>query len=534
MNRGGKGALLNSVDRLFRHGTASGLTDGQLLERFTSRHDEAAEAAFAVLVERHGGLVWRVCQGALADPNDAQDAFQATFLVLMKKAGSVRSHDSLSAWLYGVARRVASRSRADSARRRVVEKAAGANRPDSYAPAAAEQCDTAVWDEVDRLPGALRTAVVHCYLEGLTHEQAAARLGWPVGTVRSRLARARDRLRGRLERRGLAPTALAALPGFSRSFPWPTQLVDRTARAALTLAARDAASAGLVSAAAASLSEGVLRIMLIGTIKSAVTGVVVTGALFAGAGVSAYQDRGERPERDRPDRPEAREEVRRREIQERRVAEEREARQRRRAEEMERAELVERARLQPRGPLNEIAGQVTSIAQRADELQRLGRREEAQRLVAELRELSEAWFRSLGGGPPREGSGALTIRGRVPAGLEEAIRDRMTAQERRIEALEQRFRSAIEALEREGARRDRPAVEERRRNESELAPGRRPASRRESPDAARRDGPHGAGVDLDAAEAPRPPAPPEPPKPPVAPVPPDDDAADGADPFSRV
>src|SRR4051812_8884536 len=179
--------VLGTVDRLFRFGTASGLSDGQLLDRFASRHDEAAEAAFAALVERHGPMVLTVCRRALNDPHDAEDAFQATFLILMRKAGSAPSRESLAAWLYGVARRVSAHARAAAARRRVVERAA-ALRCGAVDPTPPDEPDRDLWDEVDRLPAAQRAAVVHCYLEGLTHEQAAQRLGWPVGTVRSRLA----------------------------------------------------------------------------------------------------------------------------------------------------------------------------------------------------------------------------------------------------------------------------------------------------------------------------------------------------------
>src|SRR5262249_47404833 len=117
MGDGRRRAVLGSIERLFRAGTASGLSDGQLLERFATRHDEAAEAAFAALVERHGPMVLRVCRRVLNDPHDAQDAFQATFLVLVRKPGEVRNRTSLASWLYGVALRVAAHTRAQTARR---------------------------------------------------------------------------------------------------------------------------------------------------------------------------------------------------------------------------------------------------------------------------------------------------------------------------------------------------------------------------------------------------------------------------------
>ena len=131
-------------------------------------------------------MVLAVCRRVLGDPHDAEDAFQATFLVLVRKAGSIRKRGSLADWLHGVAFRVSAHARADSARRRAVERRAGTGASIAYETIPA---DRDVWDEVERLPRDLRAAVVLCYLEGLTHEQAAGRLGWPVGTVRSRLAR---------------------------------------------------------------------------------------------------------------------------------------------------------------------------------------------------------------------------------------------------------------------------------------------------------------------------------------------------------
>src|ERR1700728_2150223 len=117
-------ALLRDVQMLFDTGSASGLTDRQLLDRFTARHDAAAEAAFEVLVLRHGPMVLRVCQNVLRDTNDVHDAFQATFLVLVRRNGSIRKLDSVGGWLYGVACRVAARARVDAARRRSAEKRA--------------------------------------------------------------------------------------------------------------------------------------------------------------------------------------------------------------------------------------------------------------------------------------------------------------------------------------------------------------------------------------------------------------------------
>jgi RNA polymerase sigma factor (sigma-70 family) len=278
--------MCEAIGRLFGTGTAAGLSDAQLLERFLLCHDEAAEAAFAVLVERHGPMVLAVCRRVLNDPHDAQDALQATFLVLVRKAATIRKRASLADWLHGVALRVSAHARADLARRRAVEQRAGTGSSIVYATPPA---DRDVWEEVEHLPQNLRAVVMLCYLEGLTHEQAARRLGWPVGTVRSRLARARDRLRSRLTRRGLAP-GIAFLPTLSfRSSSLPEGFIDITVKAAMLIAARDAAEAGLVSASAAALTEGVLRTMFITKLKTAAAALLAAGAIASGIGLCAYQ-----------------------------------------------------------------------------------------------------------------------------------------------------------------------------------------------------------------------------------------------------
>ena len=201
-------ALLRDIQTLFDGGSVAGLTDRQLLAQFAAGRDTSAEAAFEVLVRRHGPMVLRVCRNALRDPNDVQDAFQATFLVLVRRYSSVRQLESLGGWLNGVAYRVALRARSESARRRVVEGRAALRVLEVEEPSASAQSDLeafrVVVDEVvQALPEKYRAVVVLCYWEGLTHDQAAIQLGLPLGTVRSRIARARDLLRRRLMRRGV-------------------------------------------------------------------------------------------------------------------------------------------------------------------------------------------------------------------------------------------------------------------------------------------------------------------------------------------
>ncbi|MHC5537906.1 RNA polymerase sigma factor [Singulisphaera rosea] len=274
-----------AVVGLLQAGTASSLSDEQLLDRFAARHDEGAEAAFATIVERHGPMVLAVCRRALKDPHDADDAFQATFLVLVRHATSVRRGKSLSSWLYGVAIRVSARANSASARRRAVESRA----IDSRATEETQTDDCAdVWDLVNRLPETLRVAVLLCYLEGLTHEQAASRLGWPVGTVRSRLARARDQLRRSLARRGFEPAHSLSTLLVGR-VPLPANLVETSVRAAMLSTPRSALEVGVISASVVSLSEGVIRTMLFSKIRAAVLGTAATLCVTS-AGVFAYQD----------------------------------------------------------------------------------------------------------------------------------------------------------------------------------------------------------------------------------------------------
>ena len=199
-------AAIQNVQALFTLGTIGGLTDGELLSRFTGRSDEAAEHAFAALVKRHGPMVLRVCRSILRNEHDAQDEFQGTFLVLARRAQAVRKRESVASWLHGVALRVAACAQTAMAHRRRHETRAGQM---AAARVSVEgnstELSTILHEELGRLPEQHRSVVVLCYLEGHTCEAAARQLGWPVGTVKSRLSRARERLRGRLLRRGLAP-----------------------------------------------------------------------------------------------------------------------------------------------------------------------------------------------------------------------------------------------------------------------------------------------------------------------------------------
>jgi RNA polymerase sigma factor (sigma-70 family) len=301
MAAGSSAALIRDVQSLFDSGTASGLSDQQLLERFADRRDASGQAAFEVLVLRHGPMVLRVCRNVLTDPNDAQDAFQATFLVLVRRSRSVRGLESLGGWLYGVACRVAARARVEASRRRVVEQRAALRVVEAIESTTDDAIDHGehgpiVQEEVRRLPLKYRAVVVLCYWQGLTQEQAAAQLGCPLGTVRSRLARARELLRRRLTRRGLAPLVghigMALDPGSHsavlRLAPVPPELVHSTISAAEQIAAGVAARQ-VVSGAVASLVHGMLWSMSMIKFSSFAKGVVLIGLAGYGVGLAAQR-----------------------------------------------------------------------------------------------------------------------------------------------------------------------------------------------------------------------------------------------------
>ncbi len=258
------GMPLGPIQRLFDEGTLTGLTDAQLVERFLDRRDEGA---FVALVARHGAMVLAVCRGVLKDPSDAEDAFQATFLVLFRKADGLKSAGSLGSWLYRVAYRIAIRANAVSKRRRErpIEEVTMA--AEARSPGEGEidrELLPSIHAEIDRLPDRYRASIVLCCLQGLSYEQAAHQLGLPLGTVGSRITRARELLRSRLVRRGVTATTAALSVLLAReATAAPAAWVETTTRAALRLGegAGAAKAAGMVSAAVA-LSDHVLRRML--------------------------------------------------------------------------------------------------------------------------------------------------------------------------------------------------------------------------------------------------------------------------------
>jgi RNA polymerase sigma factor (sigma-70 family) len=262
----------------------AGMTDGQLLECFLARRDAAA---FAALVRRHAPMVWGVCRRVLNNHHDAEDAFQATFLVLVRKASSVEPREMVANWLYGVANQTALKARSVAAKRKGRERQV-VEMPE---PAIEEQD---VWldlqplldQELSRLPDKYRGPIVLCDLEGKTRKEAAHQLGWPEGTVAGRLAIARKMLARRLAQRGvgLSGAALAAvLSARSASASALPALVGSTIKAASLLAAGRAA--GVISVKVAALAEGVLKAMFVTKIKSGLAVVLVVGLALGGIGV---------------------------------------------------------------------------------------------------------------------------------------------------------------------------------------------------------------------------------------------------------
>jgi len=286
------GSVRGSRDRPATPAPASE-PDEQLLRRFADLRDEAA---FAELVRRHGPMVLGACRRLLGDPHEADDAFQATFLVLARKAGSIERPDRLSHWLYGVAVRVSRRAKALGDRRR--RREGGAMGSADAGPVddsgrqeqrlARREAIEAVHEELARLPEKYRAPVLLCDLGGLTHAEAARRLRWPEGSLSVRLMRARRLLRDRLGRRGLAPSAvLIAAAAFPRSVPAavPPALADATVRAAVRFAGGPAPVAGAAEGPAPGLAEHALASISLGQAASAAAFGVAVGLSMLAAGL---------------------------------------------------------------------------------------------------------------------------------------------------------------------------------------------------------------------------------------------------------
>ena len=251
------------LESLYEHGTYGGLADAQLLEQFAAHRDEGA---FEVLVCRHGPMIFGVCRRILGNSHDAEDAFQATFLVLARKAASIARRELVAGWLYAVARQTAKKARALKARKQTHERQVAHMIEPEMVPHDPWDDRLQLFDEeLSRLPDRYRLPIILCELEGKTHQEAARHLGWPIGTVSGRLSRARTILGERLSRRdrSLSGASLAALcVRGSSPASLPTSLIAATVEAAGAFVAKTFAT-GVISAQVTTLAEVMMRVLML-------------------------------------------------------------------------------------------------------------------------------------------------------------------------------------------------------------------------------------------------------------------------------
>src|SRR5262245_33876494 len=263
-------------------------TDRQLLDDFADRRDESA---FAALVSRHGPMVLRVCRRVLLHEQDAEDAFQATFLVLAGNAGSIRKRDTIGDWLHGVAFRTAMKAKRTAARRRNHEARLRTAAPPEKPSPTWDDVQAVLDEEIQRLPSYFRQAFVLCVLEGKSGPEAAAELGCKEGTVKSRVNRARQALQRQLARRGIHLAALLAALSLAEKngrASLPATLASATVRSGLLVAAGEPA-AGVIPTHVAALAAGVTRAMFLTKAKIATVALLALALIATGAGVLAHQ-----------------------------------------------------------------------------------------------------------------------------------------------------------------------------------------------------------------------------------------------------
>jgi RNA polymerase sigma factor (sigma-70 family) len=283
------------MNRVLRHlrrvallSAGEGMSDEQLLEAFLSRRDGAA---FEALLRRHGPMVLGTCRRVLRNAHDAEDAFQATFLVLARKAASVRSREVLAGWLYGVAYRTSMKARAMNAKRRTREReAAAAARPAAPPDGELEGLLERLDAELHRLPEKYRVPVVLCELEGRSRREAARALGLAEGTLSWRLAQARKMLARKLARPGAALPAAAVTVALARG-----AASARPSPALLSATARYAVTAGPVPAKVVALTEGVMKAMFLNKLRVAGWAVVLVASVGAGAVGLTYRASAQQP-----------------------------------------------------------------------------------------------------------------------------------------------------------------------------------------------------------------------------------------------
>ncbi len=286
------------VRRIALLGDGAGMSDGQLLECYIRKRDEAN---FAALLRRHGPMVWGVCRRILGNHHDAEDAFQATFLVLVRKATTIVPRDMVGNWLYGVAHQTARKARAMNTRRNTRERPmATTPEPGASEPVGSTDLQALLDQELSRLPEKYRTVVVLCDLSGKSYKEAARQIGCPQGTLAARLARARAMLARRLARQGITVSAAglgAALTRDSASAALPAAVAASTIKKIAT---------GAVAAPVAALAEGVLKAMLLSKLKVLLGGLVAVAVLLGAVAASRWENRANAAEAKPPTPPEKR------------------------------------------------------------------------------------------------------------------------------------------------------------------------------------------------------------------------------------
>jgi RNA polymerase sigma factor (sigma-70 family) len=286
---------IREIQDLFNSGAMGSWTDGQLVAEFLTGQ-AASEAAFRVLIHRHGPMVLGICRRILGDAHAAEDAFQATFLALVKKAHRLRDRNLLANWLYGAALRAARKERAKALRRRAVERHAADTRS-TWQGEDAERAElrAVIDEEIEKMPERYRVPLILCHVQGLRHDEAARRLGCPVGTIESRLSRARDQLRSRITRRGLAPTTsalgLVLKPPDSSAAVALHAMIEPAIEAAIKLSPR---RVGVLAAIVQSFGQGVWSLcppLQVGVVVS----TLVAGVAMVVTGFGVFRADGELP-----------------------------------------------------------------------------------------------------------------------------------------------------------------------------------------------------------------------------------------------
>jgi RNA polymerase sigma factor (sigma-70 family) len=287
------GLVVHCLNRLADHNGTAHLSDRQLLDCYVQQQDDAA---FAALVQRHGGLVWGVCKRVLPNRADAEDVFQAAFLVLVQKAPSLTRIRSLGSWLYKVTYHIALRCRARIATRCQYEPLCPSPvaEPDAGAIVADRELEQLIDAALQELPAKHRTPLILCYLEGKTNAEAARQLGWPLGTMSGRLAQARELLRRRLARRGVT-LSVAGLSLLAARSQVPPALAEQTVKAAGLLTIGEAAGRAALSGEVASLLQGTLHAMMLKKLRLLALVLLAVGLLSSAAGIGLYSSAGAQP-----------------------------------------------------------------------------------------------------------------------------------------------------------------------------------------------------------------------------------------------